>query len=74
MARDAAAFRSDLDTDDAKKQAWADFSRSRNWGIGGFPALIGELEDDRLALLARGWTKADLIRTRIDSLDEAVAG
>ena len=71
---DEADFRSALDTDDAKKRAWSDFSRSRNWGIGGFPALIGELEDDRLALLARGWTKADLIRKRIDSLDEAIAG
>jgi putative protein-disulfide isomerase len=62
-------FRQRLDTEQAKKQAWADFSRSRNWGIGGFPALIGTLSDDRLALLARGWTPADLIRTRIDSLE-----
>lgn len=68
---DSAEFRSRLGTEEAKKTAWSDFSRSRNWGIGGFPALIGELSDDRLALLARGWTEADLIRTRIESLPEA---
>lgn len=67
---DRSEFRRQLDTTEAKKRAWADFSRSRNWGIGGFPALIGELSGDRLALLARGWTPADLIRTRIDSLPE----
>lgn len=71
---DNAEFRTRLDTEDAKKTAWSDFSRSRNWGIGGFPALIGELSDDRLALLARGWTEADLIRTRIESLSEAETG
>ena len=63
-----------LTTEEAKKEAWTDFSRSRNWGIAGFPALIGELSDDRLALLARGWSPADLIRTRIASIGEAEAG
>jgi putative protein-disulfide isomerase len=71
---DTAEFRSRLDKEDAKKTAWSDFSRSRNWGIGGFPALIGELNDDRFALLARGWTEANLIRTRIESLSEAETG
>ena len=69
-----AAFRADLESSAAQKQAWADFSRARNWGITGFPTLIGELQDDRLALLAQGWTPADLIRTRISSLVEEVAG
>lgn len=68
---DGQAFRSKLESPHAKQDAWADFARSRNWGIGGFPTLIGELADDRLALLARGWTQADLIRRRISSLDEA---
>lgn len=63
-------FLEEIQTDDAKKRAWQDFSRSRNWGISGFPALIGEMEDGRLALLARGWTPADLIRQRIESLSE----
>lgn len=61
-------FRDRLETQEAKKAAWDDFSRSRSWGIGGFPALIAALPDDQLALLARGWTTADLIRTRISSL------
>ena len=61
-------FRDRLETVHAKKAAWSDFSRSRNWGIGGFPALIAALPDDQLALLARGWTPADLIHTRISSL------
>ena len=53
--------------------AWEDFSRSRNWGIGGFPALIGDLADGQLALLASGWTEASVIRTRINSVGEAAA-
>ena len=71
---DSDNFRRMLETDDAKKRAWTDFSRARNWGISGFPTLVGELDDDRLALLARGWTQADLIRTRINSLSEAATG
>ena len=64
-------FRAKTATEEAKQAAWADFSRARNWGISGFPTLVAELTGDRLALLARGWTRAELIRSRIDSLDEA---
>lgn len=71
---DQTEFRTRLETDEAKQAAWADFSRARNWGISGFPTLVGELTGDRLALLARGWTKAELIRSRIASLDEAAVG
>lgn len=59
--------------EDAKKQAWDDFSRARNWGISGFPTLVGELDDGRLALLARGWAHADTIRERIRGIGEAAA-
>ncbi len=65
-------FEDRLRTEKARKVAWADFSRARNWGIAGFPTLVGELGDGRLALLARGWTLATDIRRRIDSLREAV--
>jgi len=68
---DSEEFRISLDTETARKAAWADFSRSRNWGIGGFPALIGDLAGDQLALLARGYTEEDLIRTRIQSLSQS---
>lgn len=68
---DKADFRERLATAEAKQAAWADFGRARNWGISGFPTLVGELTGDRLALLARGWTGADVIRSRIGSLDEA---
>jgi putative protein-disulfide isomerase len=61
-------FQHRLRSPEAKKAAWHDFARSRNWGIGGFPTLIADLGDGRLALLARGWTTADLIRTRLESL------
>lgn len=71
---DRSEFRSRLETDDARQAAWADFSQARTWGITGFPTLVGELTGDRLALLARGWTKAELIRSRIASLDEAAVG
>lgn len=71
---DVNRFRSDLDDPASKKRAWADFSRARTWGINGFPALIAEMEDDRLALLARGWTQADLIQKRIESLVAEAAG
>lgn len=68
---DHRAFTDALTTEDAKKRAWEDFSRARNWGISGFPTLIGELEDGRLALLARGWTRASTIEERISSVAEA---
>lgn len=71
---DQKVFRSRLESQAAKQSAWADFGRARNWGISGFPALVGELTGDRLALLARGWTRADVIRSRIASIDEADAG
>ena len=70
---DRHAFREQLESDEAKKMAWGDFSRSRNWGIGGFPALIGDLADGQLALLASGWTEASVIRKRISSVGEAAA-
>lgn len=70
---DRPAFETALSTDEAQKRAWEDFSRARNWGINGFPTLIGELSGDRLALLARGWTPADQIRDRIASLAETVS-
>lgn len=63
-------FRELLGTEEAKKEAWADFSRARNWGISGFPTLVGVLPEDRLALLARGWAPSDLIRERINSVAE----
>lgn len=67
-------FRAALETEEAKKRAWSDFSRARDWGISGFPTLVGQLEDGRLALLARGWTEAGTIRERIASLAEGGAG
>jgi len=70
---DSDAFAAALPTEMAKRRAWEDFSRARNWGISGFPTLVGALEDGRLALLARGWTVADTIRDRIRDLGEAAA-
>ena len=70
---DQEAFAEALRSEEAKTRAWSDFSRARNWGISGFPTLVGELEDGRLALLARGWSPADVIRSRIASLAEATA-
>lgn len=67
-------FTAALEGDEAKKRAWEDFSRARNWGISGFPALVGELGDGRLALLARGWSPASVIRQRIASVSGAAAG
>jgi putative protein-disulfide isomerase len=68
---DRVAFAGALPTEEAKTRAWEDFSKSRNWGISGFPTLVGELDDGRLALLARGWTPATTIRDRIASVAEA---
>lgn len=67
-------FQERLESEESKQAAWADFSKARNWGITGFPTLVAALPDDRLALLARGWTKADVIRKRISSLGEAATG
>ena len=68
---DRSRFAAELETEEAKRRAWEDFSRSRNWGINGFPTLVGELSDGRLALLARGWATAATIRDRIASVAEA---
>jgi putative protein-disulfide isomerase len=70
---DTDEFGAALPGEEAKKRAWSDFSRARNWGISGFPTLVGELEGGRLALLARGWTPADTVRERIRSVGEAAA-
>jgi putative protein-disulfide isomerase len=71
---DVSAFASLLATPEARKAAWADFARARKWGITGFPTLVGDLGDGRLALLASGWTPADVIRRRIASIDSAATG
>jgi putative protein-disulfide isomerase len=65
---DAEAFRSGLESEESKRRAWDDFTRARNWGISGFPTLIGKLSDGRLALLARGWAPAATIKERIASV------
>jgi len=66
-------FRTALGTDDARRRAWADFSRARNWGISGFPTLVGEMEGGSLVLLARGWAPADTILERIESIPGVTA-
>ncbi|MDX1467864.1 MAG: DsbA family protein [Acidimicrobiia bacterium] len=71
---DVTEFEERLRTEEAKKTAWSDFSQARNWGISGFPTLVGRLVDDRLALLARGWAPRDLIETRIESLEDVLTG
>lgn len=71
---DREEFAASLHGDEARQLAWEDFARARNWGITGFPTLVGELGDGRLALLARGWARAEVIRDRIDTLHQAVAG
>ena len=68
---DRRAFLEAVQSDRAKTTAWEDFSKARNWGIGGFPALVGELNDGRLALLARGWTESATIKQRIRELEDS---
>ena len=69
---DQAEFRRLVDTDETRMAAWDDFSKARNWGIHGFPTLVGDLGDGRLALLARGYAPADTIRERISSIATTV--
>ncbi|MGH8947174.1 MAG: DsbA family protein [Acidimicrobiia bacterium] len=71
---DREVFAASLEGDQASQLAWEDFARARNWGITGFPTLVGELVDGRLALLARGWAQAGVIRERIETLHQALAG
>ncbi len=63
---DRTSFAARLATDEAKQAAWKDFSQARNWGISGFPTLVGELDDGRLALLSRGFATAEVIKGRMD--------
>lgn len=69
---DVSEFRGLVDSEQARKMAWDDFSKARNWGISGFPTLVGDLADGRLALLARGYAPADTIRERISSIAATV--
>lgn len=66
-------FAETIESDEARSRAWRDFSRARNWGITGFPTLVGELDDGRLALLAQGWAKAGVIRERMLDVARATA-
>lgn len=68
---DAEEFGTVIRGDAAKKGAWSDFARARNWGISGFPALIAELPGEKLGLVARGWAPADVILTRLEGLTES---
>ena len=70
---DETSFAARLTTEEAKKSAWADFSQARNWGISGFPTLVGELDDGRLALLARGFSPAATIRERIENTNSQLS-
>jgi putative protein-disulfide isomerase len=71
---DRREFADSLQGEDARERAWEDFARARNWGISGFPSLVGELVDGRLALLSRGWAEAEVLRGRIATLHETLAG
>lgn len=69
---DSAEFRERLTDPDGKREAWQDFSKARSWGINGFPSLIADMGEDRLALVARGWARASDIRSRLERVATAV--
>lgn len=72
LGLDPVEFGDRVRSDEGRKRAWADFSRARNWGIHGFPSLIAHLDDGRLALVARGWTKAEVVQDRLDRVAASV--
>ncbi|MFZ0626228.1 MAG: DsbA family protein [Acidimicrobiia bacterium] len=69
---DEVTFRELLTGTEGKRDAWQDFSRARAWGITGFPSLIADFGQDRLALVARGWSPAAEIRSRLEWAAAAV--
>ena len=62
-----AAFAAALDSDAMRAATRQDFEKAAGWGIRGFPALVIE-HDGTLALLASGFTPADELRARLDSV------
>jgi putative protein-disulfide isomerase len=63
---DEDAFRVRLTGPEGKRDAWQDFAKARGWGITGFPSVIADFGNDRLALVGRGWSAAAEIRSRLE--------
>ena len=67
---DRAAFASALESDAMRVATRGDFETAAGWGIRGFPALVVE-HNNQLSLLASGFTPADEVFTRLDSVGKA---
>lgn len=64
---DVEAFLKSLTSEEARKEAWADFSRARRWGITGFPTLLAR-RGDRLHLVSAGYRSASEISQALSTL------
>ena len=64
---DVEAFLESLATEEARKEAWTDFSRARRWGVTGFPTLLAR-RGDRLHLVSAGYRPAADISRALSSL------
>lgn len=57
-------------SEESKRLAWEDFSLSRAWGIGGFPSLLVEHED-QLQIVTRGYVAPDALLPALDAWVQA---
>ncbi len=53
-------------SEDSKRLAWQDFSLSRSWGIGGFPSLLVE-HDEQLQIVTRGYMAPEALLPALDT-------
>lgn len=69
---DADEFLQAFRSEESVAATWADFARSRRWGITGFPSLILKTGETG-HLIAQGYAKADRIDATLSSLLETTA-
>lgn len=62
---DAQQFLRTFESDAAKRQTLAHFQKARQWGVHGFPTVIGQNGADR-SLLSTGYCSFEELRTRLD--------
>jgi len=69
----AKTFVSLLDNPTYREAARADFVHAREWGVGGFPTLILQ-QDDQLSLLSQGYLPLHALEERLSNAQRKLSG
>jgi len=71
---DATAFYEKLHSPLYRKLAYDEFDLMKKLGISGYPTVLYQESDIRFHLLSRGFTKYDVLKSRLDAVLETVKG